>query len=43
MVPITHEPVKQAMSRIRELSADEKARQLAFERERASRRGLFSQ
>jgi predicted transposase/invertase (TIGR01784 family) len=35
MATITHEPVKQAMSRIRELSADEKARQLAFERERA--------
>ncbi|MEA1053211.1 Rpn family recombination-promoting nuclease/putative transposase [Lamprobacter modestohalophilus] len=35
MATIAHEPVKQAMSRIRELSADEKARQLAFERERA--------
>ncbi|WP_404375497.1 hypothetical protein [Vreelandella aquamarina] len=32
-----HEPVKRAMSRIRELSADEETRRLAFVRERALR------
>jgi predicted transposase/invertase (TIGR01784 family) len=35
MATVTHEPVKQAMNRIRELSADEEARRLAFVRERA--------
>ncbi|EIC20499.1 hypothetical protein [Thiorhodovibrio frisius] len=35
MATVAHEPVKQAMSRIRELSADEEARRLAFVRERA--------
>ncbi|BBE11109.1 hypothetical protein HH1059_17520 [Halorhodospira halochloris] len=35
MAKIAHEPVKRAMSRIRELSADEEARRLAFVRERA--------
>ncbi|BBE11118.1 hypothetical protein HH1059_17610 [Halorhodospira halochloris] len=37
MAKIAHEPVKRAMSRIRELSADEEARRLAFVRERAMR------
>ncbi|BAU56978.2 transcriptional regulator [Halorhodospira halochloris] len=37
MAKIAHEPVKRAMSRIRELSADEEARRLAFVRERALR------
>lgn len=37
MSNIAHEPVKKAMSRIRELSADEEARRLAFVRERALR------
>jgi len=37
MANIAHEPVKKAMSRIRELSADEEARRLAFVRERALR------
>ncbi|MBK1736299.1 hypothetical protein CKO15_13725 [Halorhodospira abdelmalekii] len=37
MAKIAHEPVKRAMSRIRELSADEEARHLAFVRERALR------
>lgn len=35
MATVTHEPVKQAVNRIRELSADEEARRLAFVRERA--------
>ena len=35
MATVTHEPVKQAMNRIRELSADDEARRLAFVRERA--------
>lgn len=35
MSAVTHEPVKQALSRIRVLSADEEARRLAFVRERA--------
>ena len=35
MTKITHEPVQQAMNRIRELSADDEARRLAFVRERA--------
>ena len=35
MATVTHEPVKQAMNRIRQLSADEEARRLAFVRERA--------
>jgi predicted transposase/invertase (TIGR01784 family) len=34
---VAHEPVKQAMNRIRVLSADEEARRLAFVRERALR------
>ena len=37
MATIAHEPVQKAMSRIRELSADEEARRLAFVRERALR------
>ncbi|WP_295544337.1 Rpn family recombination-promoting nuclease/putative transposase [uncultured Thiohalocapsa sp.] len=37
MATVTHEPVKQAMQRIRALSADEEARRLAFVRERALR------
>jgi len=37
MATIAHEPVKQAMNRIRALSADEEARRLAFVRERALR------
>ena len=37
MANLKHEPVKKAMSRIRELSADEEARRLAFVRERALR------
>ena len=37
MADISHEPVKQAISRIRRLSADEEARRLAFVRERAQR------
>ncbi|CAO1661987.1 DUF4351 domain-containing protein [Halomonas sp. NYA30] len=37
MANIAHEPVKRAMSRIRELSADEETRRLAFVRERALR------
>ncbi|BBE11110.1 hypothetical protein HH1059_17530 [Halorhodospira halochloris] len=37
MAKIAHEPVKRAMCRIRELSADEEARRLAFVRERALR------
>lgn len=37
MANIAHEPVKKAMSRIRELSADEETRRLAFVRERALR------
>jgi predicted transposase/invertase (TIGR01784 family) len=35
MATVTHEPVQQAMDRIRQLSADEEARRLAFVRERA--------
>ncbi len=35
MAKVTHEPVKEAMSRLRVLSADEEARRLAFVRERA--------
>lgn len=37
MADISHAPVQQAMSRIRQLSADEEARRLAFVRERALR------
>jgi hypothetical protein len=37
MANVVHEPVKRAMSRIRELSADEETRRLAFVRERALR------
>jgi len=37
MANVAHEPVKKAMSRIHELSADEEARRLAFVRERALR------
>ena len=37
MANVAHEPVKQAMNRIRVLSADEEARRLAFVRERALR------
>jgi predicted transposase/invertase (TIGR01784 family) len=37
MSNVVHEPVKRAMSRIRELSADEETRRLAFVRERALR------
>jgi len=37
MADIVHEQVKQAMSRIRRLSADEEAKRLAFVRERALR------
>jgi predicted transposase/invertase (TIGR01784 family) len=35
MAAVAHEPVQQAMNRIRQLSADEEARRLAFVRERA--------
>ncbi|XGA80966.1 hypothetical protein OR573_04750 [Halomonas sp. CH40] len=35
MANVSHEPVKRAMNRIRELSADEETRRLAFVRERA--------
>ncbi|NEV61136.1 Rpn family recombination-promoting nuclease/putative transposase [Thiorhodococcus minor] len=35
MATVAHEPVQQAMNRIRQLSADEEARRLAFVRERA--------
>tara|TARA_R110000824_G_scaffold208405_5_gene394048 strand:+ start:7235 stop:8104 length:870 start_codon:yes stop_codon:yes gene_type:complete len=37
MANVAHEPVERAMSRIRELSADEETRRLAFVRERALR------
>ena len=37
MTKFTHEPVQQAMNRLRELSADEETRRLAFVRERALR------
>lgn len=37
MANVAHEPVKKAMSRIRELSADDETRRLAFVRERALR------
>jgi predicted transposase/invertase (TIGR01784 family) len=37
MANVSHDPVKKAMSRIREPSADEEARRLAFVRERALR------
>lgn len=37
MAKVAHEPVQQAMNRIRQLSADEEARRLAFVRERALR------
>ena len=37
MANVAHEPVKKAMSRIRELSADEETHRLAFVRERALR------
>jgi predicted transposase/invertase (TIGR01784 family) len=37
MANVAHEPVKKAMSRIKQLSADEEARRLAFVRERALR------
>ena len=35
MASFTHEPVQQALHRLRELSADEETRRLAFVRERA--------
>ena len=35
MAAIDHQPVQHAMNRIRQLSADEEARRLAFVRERA--------
>ena len=35
MATITHEPIKQAVNRIRQLSGDEEAKRLAFVRERA--------
>lgn len=35
MAEINHAPVQEAVSRVRELSADEEARRLAFVRERA--------
>ena len=35
MAKFTHEPVQQAMNRLRELSADAETRRLAFVRERA--------
>lgn len=37
MADISHEPVKQAMNRIRQLSAEEEAQRLAFVRERGLR------
>jgi predicted transposase/invertase (TIGR01784 family) len=37
MAKVAHEPVKKAMSRIKQLSADEETRRLAFVRERALR------
>lgn len=37
MANVAHEPVKKAMSRIRELSIDEEERRLALVRERALR------
>ncbi|MCG5517405.1 MULTISPECIES: Rpn family recombination-promoting nuclease/putative transposase [unclassified Ectothiorhodospira] len=37
MAKVVHDPVQRAMSRIRELSADEEAQRLAFVRERALR------
>ena len=37
MANVAHEPVKRAMSRIRELNGDEETRRLAFVRERALR------
>ncbi len=37
MATLTHEPVRQALNRLRELSADEQTRHLAFVRERALR------
>ncbi|BBI62915.1 hypothetical protein HSBAA_42210 [Vreelandella sulfidaeris] len=37
MANIAHEPVKKAMNRIKQLSADEETRRLAFVRERALR------
>jgi hypothetical protein len=37
MAKTAHEPVKKAMSRIKQLSADEETRHLAFVRERALR------
>jgi hypothetical protein len=33
MASFTHEPVQQAMNRLRELNADEETRRLAFVRE----------
>ncbi|MEA3643240.1 MAG: hypothetical protein VBE63_25375 [Lamprobacter sp.] len=35
MAAIDHPPIREALSRIRQLSADEEARRLAFVRERA--------
>lgn len=37
MADVTYEPVKKALNRIKELSADEETRRLAFVRERALR------
>ena len=37
MTDVTYEPVKKALNRVKELSADEEARRLAFVRERALR------
>ena len=37
MADVTYEPVKRALNRIKELSADEETRRLAFVRERALR------
>ncbi len=35
MAQLEHAPIQRALSRVRELSADEEARRLAFVRERA--------
>ena len=37
MADVSYEPVKKALNRVKELSADEEARRLAFVRERALR------
>ena len=37
MADVTYEPVKKALNRVKELSADEEVRRLAFVRERALR------